>query len=109
MPKKKTSKKQSFCFDDMPNLGISKKHKGTKIHSPRAFKNKKEVALALFLCLERDAPEAFIEILDAYLDVNKAEIAKKTRLARSTVQGAFSKKGNPTIRTIAQIVHEAVA
>ena len=109
MPKKKTSKKQEFCFENMPNLGTNKKYKGTKVQSSKAFKNKKEVALALFLCLERDDPEAFIEILDTYLDVNKAEIAKKARLARSTVQGAFSKKGNPTIRTIAQIVHEAVA
>jgi len=41
--------------------------------------------------------------------IPQAEVAKKAQLARSTVQGAFSKKGNPTIRTIAQIVHEAVA
>ena len=100
MPKKKTSKKREFCFEHMPNLGANKKYKGTKVQSSKAFKNKKEVALALFLCLERDDPEVFIEILDTYLDVNKAEIAKKAWIARSTVQGAFSNKGNPTIRTI---------
>lgn len=93
----------------MPILGLNKKHKGTKILTSKALKNKKEVALALFLCLERNDPESFVEILDAYLDINKTEIAKKTKLARSTVQGVFSKKGNPTIRTIAHIVHEAVA
>ena len=93
----------------MPILGVNKKHKGTKVHSSRAFKNKKDVALALFLCLERDDPESFIEILDAYLDVNKVEIAKKTKLARSTVQGVFSKKGNPTLKTIAHVVHKSVA
>jgi DNA-binding phage protein len=58
----------------------------------------------LFLCLEENNPESFIEILDAYLDVNR-----RANLSRTTVQNAFSSKGNPTIRTIAQIVHEAVA
>jgi len=109
MPKKKTSKKHEFCFEDMPILGLNKKHKGTKVHSSKALKNKKEVALALFLCLEKNDPESFVEILDAYLSVNKTEISKRTKLARSTVQSVFSKKGNPTIRTIAHVVHEAVA
>lgn len=93
----------------MPILGLNKKRRGTKVHPSKALKNKKEVALALFLCLEKNDPESFVEILDAYLNVNKTELAKKTKLARSTVQGVFSKKGNPTIRTIAHVVHEAVA
>ena len=93
----------------MPILGLNEKHKGTKVSSARTLKNKREVALALFLCLEKNDPEAFVEILDAYLKVNKTELSKKTNLARSTVQGVFSKKGNPTLRTIASVVHEAVA
>ena len=93
----------------MPIFGLNKKYKGTKVHTSSAFKNKREVALALFLCLERNDPESFVGILDVYLSVNKSEISKKTKLARSTVQGVFSKKGNPTIRTIAHVVHEAIA
>jgi DNA-binding phage protein len=53
--------------------------------------------------------EAFIEILDAYLKVNRSRVAKKTRLSRSTVQQALSKNGNPTLKTIARIAHESVA
>ena len=107
MPKKKTSKKPNFSFSAMspssPKKGLSK-------HNPtKAFKNRKEVAIALFLCLEENDPESFIEILDAYLDVNRSEIAERASLSRTTVQNAFSKRGNPTLRTIAQIVHEAVA
>ena len=41
----------------------------------QSFKNRKEVAISLFLCLEENAPESFIEILDAYLYRNKLEIS----------------------------------
>ncbi len=93
----------------MPAIKV-KKNIGALKHDPsKSFKNRKEVAEALFLCLEENDPESFIEILDAYLDVSRREIARRAKLSRTTVQNAFSRKGNPTIRTIAQIVHEAVA
>ena len=107
MTKKKTSKKQGFCFEDMPSL---KKKKGVKFKKSQAveyFKNPKEVGYALLQCLEENDPEAFMEILDAYLDVNRTQTAKKTNLSRSTIQLAFSNKGNPSIKTLAKIVHSA--
>ena len=107
MTKKKTSKKQSFCFEDMPAL---KPKKGIKLKKSRAveyFKDPKEVGYALLQCLENNDPDAFIEILDAYLGVNRMQVAKKANLSRSTVQLAFSKKGNPSIKTIAKIVHSS--
>ncbi|MDX8431444.1 MAG: helix-turn-helix domain-containing protein [Candidatus Algichlamydia australiensis] len=109
MPKPKRSKKQEFCFADMPALGRDKRFKSYVHDSKKPFRDKKAVALALFQCLEDNDPESFVEILETYLEVNKTEIAKKANLSRSTVQNAFSNKGNPTIRTIAQIVHKAVA
>ena len=109
MPKKKTSKKPNFCFKSM-QTAKAKKRTGVLKHDPsKSFKNRKEVAVSLFLCLEENDPESFIEILDAYLEVNHREIARRGNLSRTTVQNAFSSKGNPTIRTNAQIVHEAVA
>ena len=107
MPKKKTSKKLGSYLDDIPVL--STKLKGKTVSPKRAFKNKKEVALALFLCLEKNDTESFVEILEAYLDVNKSEIAKRSNLSRSTVQSTFSRSGNPTLKTLAQVVHESVA
>lgn len=41
------------------------------------------------------------------VDVPIDLVAKKSELARATVQGALSTKGNPTIRTIAKIAHYA--
>ncbi len=108
MRKSKTLKKQKFCFEDMPELGKSKSTKIRK-HSPvTSFKDRASVSIALLQCLENGDPEGFVEILDAYLNVNRTQLAKKTHLARSTVQQAFSKHGNPTLKTLARIVHEAI-
>lgn len=73
------------------------------------FESHEKVAKALLQSLEEDDAGAFLEILDAYLKVNRTSIAKKTKLSRTTIQNALSRKGNPTIRTIAKIVHQAVA
>ncbi len=108
MPKKKTSKKRKFCIDDIPISGKNKKHKAMKSNPEKAFKNQREVGIALLQYLEDNDPESFVEILDVYLQVNRSEIARKTNLSRQTVKNTLSGRGNPTLRTLAQIVHEAV-
>jgi len=109
MLKRKTFKKRGFSLDDMPVLPVNKKNK-LKKHDPKSFfKDFDKVGTALLESLIQNDTEAFIEILDAYLKVNRTKIAKKNNLSRSTVQQALSKKGNPTLRTIARIVHESVA
>lgn len=108
MNKKKTSKKHEFSLADIPRLNVHKK-KITEFKPEDFFKNKKEVAEALFQCLIENDTQAFMEILDSYLRVNRSQIAQNTDLSRSTVSLAFSKKGNPTLKTIAKMVHEAAA
>jgi DNA-binding phage protein len=109
MTKKKTSKEPKFSLNDMP-IVKSKKNAPSVIHkSSRFFKSHSKVAAALLESLEQNDADAFLEILDAYLSVNKAQIARDAKLSRTTVHKVFSKKGNPTIRTIAKIVHKAVA
>lgn len=73
------------------------------------FKNQAEVGAALLQCLIENDIEAFVEILDGYLDVNRSRVARDAKIGRSTVQEVFSKKGNPTLRTIAKIVHHEAA
>ena len=109
MLKRKISKKQGFFLEDMPTLKVNKKAK-LKKHSPsHFFKDFDKVGTALLESLIQNDTEAFIEILDAYLKVNRARVAKRARMSRSTVQHALSKNGNPTLKTIARIVHESVA
>ena len=88
----------------------SKKGSSSISHKPsKFFKSHEKVAEALLQSLEENDADAFLEILDAYLKVNRTRVAKEANLSRTTVQNAFSQKGNPTIRTIAKIVHQAVA
>jgi DNA-binding phage protein len=108
MPKKKILKKQKFCFENTPIIK-SKKQVPTLRHKPSEFfQSHEKVASALLQSLEENDAGAFLEILDAYLHVNRTKVAKATKMSRTTVQNALSRNGNPTIRTIAKIVHRAM-
>lgn len=107
MGKKKISKEQDFCFEDMPILGVKKEVQVKTHHPEKSFKNFDKVGKALLQSLMANDTEAFIEILDGYLHVNRSHVAKKAKMARSTIQQALSKKGNPTLKTLAKIVHES--
>lgn len=109
MTRKKILKKQKFCLDAMP---IVKSRAGAKLrdHDPSEFfKRHEKVAEALLNSLEENDAPAFLEILNTYLYINKTKAARESDLSRTTIQNALSSKGNPTIRTIAKIVHHAVA
>ena len=109
MTKKKTFKKQKFSFADIPKYNIHDKEKLTIFNPDEFFENDKDVAQALFQCLLENDTETYMEILDSYLRVNRTQVAQSADLSRSTVSLALSKKGNPTLKTIAKIVHEAAA
>jgi DNA-binding phage protein len=66
-----------------------------------------KVGAALLECLIDNDTETFIEILESFLRINKLQTAKKANISRSTVQLALSKSGNPTLKTLAKIVHES--
>ena len=111
MNKKKISKKHIFSLKNMPIKKTKKKikQKLKTLNTDKYFKDTNLVGKGLLQALEDNDPDAFIEILDAYLKVNRTKVSKEANLSRATVQGAFSTKGNPTIKTIAKIVHYATA
>ncbi len=108
MNKKKISKKHSFTLSDMERINFDES-RFEELKPREYFKDRKKIAEALFQCLVENDTEAFIEILDAYLDVNRSRVAQKTKISRSTVKVALSKKGNPTLKTIAHIVHATMS
>lgn len=108
MNKKKTLKKHAFSLNELQPIEVIDE---SELHDSKAsefFKNKNEVAQAIFQCLIDNDTQTFMEILDAYLSVNRTQIAQRTQLTRATITQAFSKTGNPTLKTIAKIVHEAM-
>lgn len=93
-------------------MPITKSKKSARLHAHKStdfFKSHDKVAAALLQSLEENDASAFLEILDVYLKVNKTKVAREAKISRTTIQNAFSKTGNPTIRTIAKIVHRSVA
>lgn len=108
MDRKKTLKKQEFSLKNIPETKIKNSRNVTELNPENSFLNSQKVGAALLECLIENDTETFIEILDSYLRVNKLQVSKKTSLSRSTVQQAFSKNGNPTLKTLAKIVHESV-
>ena len=108
MLKRKISKKQGFSLDDMPMFKMNKTKKLQKHESKSFFSDLDKVGAALLESLMDNDTEAFIEILDAYLKVNRAQVARRSKISSSTVQQALSKKGNPTLKTIARIVHASL-
>lgn len=106
MRKKETSKKREFSFKNMQETKINKKDI-LRWNPEDVFMDSQKVGAALLECLVDNDTETFIEILDSYLRVNRLQVAKKAKISRSTVQLALSKGGNPTLKTLAKIVHES--
>ena len=106
MLKKKTSKKQEFSFKNMEETKINKKDV-TAWRPKDSLMNHQKVGAALLECLIDNDTETFIEILESFLRINKLQTAKKANMSRSTVQLALSRSGNPTLKTLAKIVHES--
>ncbi len=92
----------------MPILGLKNEAKIIPHHPERSLRNLDKVGVALLESLMANDTEAFIEILDGYLQVNKSRVARDAKIARSTVQQALSRHGNPTLKTLAKIVHESL-
>lgn len=69
------------------------------------------LAQAIWECLKDDEPEMIVEIIEAHLGalaINKADLAKKAGVAKTTIYHSF-KRQNPTLKTLAKIVHAATS
>lgn len=109
MNKKRTSNKHAVSFEDIPGVKSAPEVISEfEIHDSKAmFKDKVLVGQALLESLIDNDAESFMDILDTFIRVNKKRVAEDARISRATVQNAFSKDGNPTLKTIAKIVHKA--
>lgn len=105
MAKAKTSKKPKTYIDVT-------KLTDCKVWSPTAeILNPKNLADLVAECLINNDPEGVIEAIEVYLEtieMVKTKMAKKSSLSRATLYHTLKNK-NPTIKTLAKIIHAAAA
>jgi len=110
MNKSSKSKKHGKCFSDFP---IVKKRKGlkTKRYDPaKKLRDPKFVAEAFFQALSENDVEAALDALEGYLmATGKATLSKEGNIAPSTVYNALSEGANPTLKTVARLLHAVAA
>lgn len=77
-----------------------------KEHNPSDYlTNPENIGKAIVECLENNDPEGVMEVIAIYLEaVNKTKLTQTNELHRQTVYSALKHK-NPTVKTLAKIMH----
>lgn len=85
-----------------------KNWEGVRIHHPeKTLMNEKLVSEGILECLKENDTEALMEIIEGYLSVlNRSKFSQKSKVPRRTLYHTLRKR-NPTIKTLAKIVHAA--
>ena len=83
-----------------------KQNTGIRKSDPRKeLLDEELISRAVWECLKEGDSEGVVEVIKVYLEaVNKTEIAREASLARSTMYHMLKSK-NPTIKTLAKLVH----
>lgn len=107
MDKPKISTMQKKSLETMPHLKLKPGAKVRK-HSPtKALADEKLIAKAIWECLKDNDPEGVIEVLEAHFDaINKLKFSREKDIPRTTLYHVLHSK-NPTLKTLAKIVHAA--
>lgn len=108
MAKAKTLLRRKKSSENTPKLRLKKGVKLPK-HDPfKALLDEKLIAQAFWECLKENDPEGAMEIISAHVNaVNKVQFAKESEIPRSTVYHIMKSK-NPTLRTVAKLIHCSV-
>jgi DNA-binding phage protein len=106
MPKKATSKKRELSLNDIPMRRLKPAASVVKANSSRRLQDQELVFRAFWQCLVEQDIESFKEILRGHLDaVNKKKFAGKSQTSRRTLHRILSPEGNPTLKSISNVIH----
>lgn len=110
MSRSSKSKKREKCFDDFPIVKKPKKLKTKRYDPARKLRNPKFVAEAFFQALSDNDVDAALDALEGYLmATGKATLSREGNIAPSTVYNALSEGANPTLKTVARLLHAVAA
>lgn len=82
---------------------------GVDTYDPtKALMDEERIGRAIWECLKNGDSEGVIEVIQIHLKAcNKTQLAKEAHLPKTTLYHSFRSK-NPTIRTLAKLVHACV-
>ena len=101
LKRQKTSSEKISTYEGKPDIKFEPYEVG-EIVLQEGFLGK-----AIAECLMNNDPEGVLEVINIFIDLlNKSQVAKNAGMHRSTLYRAL--KGNPTIKTIAKVLHSAV-
>ncbi len=98
------------------SMSATRKYVGRKDNAPRTREykpteellNPEKIGGGIMECLLNDDPEGAMEIIEIYLDtVNRVQMARNSHIPRSTLYHSLKHK-NPTIKTLAKLMHASV-
>lgn len=105
MGKAKTSHKQKKYSTNTPRRKLKSDSCLIEYSPTQDLLDETFIALAIWDCLKNNDAKGVVEIIQAHLNViNKQKKAKEADLPRSTLYNCLKSK-NPTIRTLAKMVH----
>jgi DNA-binding phage protein len=106
MPKKTTSKKRELSLSDIPIRRLKAGAGTIKTSSAKRLQDQELVFRAFWQCLVDKDIESFKDILRGHLDsVNKGSLANKSKTSRRTLHRILSPEGNPTLKSISNVIH----
>lgn len=109
MARTKTSNKQKKSVGATKNWNVSKLAKCEAWSPTKEILDSKNLAKAIAECLLNNDPEGVVEVIEIYLrTVDRVKFSKRAHISRSTLYHSL-KERNPTIKTVAKIVHAAAA
>lgn len=87
---------------------ISQKRNVKEWHPTKELLDTKRIGASIMECLLNNDPEGAMEIIEIYLDtVNRVQMARNSHIPRSTLYHSLKHK-NPTIKTLAKLMHASV-
>lgn len=105
MVKTVISRKQEKSSKNTKKSSATKKPELIPYNPVAELLDEQFIGKALLECLKNNDPEGVIEVIKSYLEVaNMQQVARHAHIARSTLYNSLKQK-NPTLKTLAKIVH----
>ncbi len=105
MNKRKTLKEQKFSLKNIPHRNLKPNAKVITVSASKRLSNKDLIFQSLWECLIEQDLTSFKEILRAHIEaVGVEELTKKSKTSKRTIYRTLSENGNPTLKSISQIL-----